>query len=278
MPLFSLPTVNWLRLPDGDDPDAVPTATRDIQEVFRAAVSAGFAAVGIDALTAAGLGGLDGELIGELLRRHRLVCTEVGVLAAGPDMGSDAPAELAHLAASTGARVCVTVADTPPGGDLVAALKASAEVLGEAGVRMALEFLPYGPLSTLADAVDICDSVGWERCGVLLDSWHFCNSGRPWDLLRGLSGEQIALVQINDAPPPLGADLRLESRFRRVPPGAGTFPLEELVATLERIGYHGVVSPEVLSKTLITSPVDHVARTLMTALEEYWPETPTASS
>jgi sugar phosphate isomerase/epimerase len=275
MPLLSLPTINWVRLPDGNDPDGMPTATRDIQEVFEAAASAGFAAVGIDAFTAAGPGGFDGELIGELLRRHRLVCTEVGVLAAGPGMGSDASAELAGLAASTGARVCVTVAATPPGGDLVAALKASAEVLGEAGVRMALEFLPYGPLSTLADAVDICDSVGWERCGVLLDSWHFFNSGTPWEVLRGLSGEQIALVQINDAPPPLGTDLQLESRFRRVPPGAGTFPLEEFVATLERIGYRGVVSPEVLSKT---GPVDHVARTLMKALQEYWPETSTSCS
>jgi sugar phosphate isomerase/epimerase len=270
VPLFSLPTINWLRFPDADDPAAVPIPARRVSELLRAAASAGFRAVGVDALSAGTLGVDAGDHIGELLRQHRLVCTEVGVLAVRP--GADAgAAELAKLAVSTGARTCVTVADLQAGRDLVAALEACAEVLTDAGVRMALEFLPYGPLANLADAVAVCDAVGWERCGVLLDTWHFFNSGRPWELLRSLSGAQIALVQINDAPPPNGSPLRHESRFRRVPPGAGTFALVEFVATLESIGYDGVVSPEVLSRALIAGDVEDTARALRGALLAYWP-------
>jgi sugar phosphate isomerase/epimerase len=243
-------------------------ATRSAEEILRAAASAGFGAVGLDAVT---VEATDADP-GTALRQHGLACTEVGVLAVGQTNGLATAAALGRLARSTGARLCVTVADTEPGPELVRQLRGCADVLGVAGVRLALEFLPYGPVSNLPDTVELCAAVGWDRCGLLLDSWHFFHSGQPWEALRALSGEQIALIQINDAPPPIGTDLRWESRFRRVPPGAGTFALDAFVAACRDIGFDGVVSPEVLSADLNGRPVEDTARTLMSSLHSCWPD------
>ncbi len=141
-------------------------------------------------------------------------------------------------------------------------------MLADAGVRTALEFAPYGGLTTLADAVDVCAAVGWERCGLLLDSWHFFRSGEPWPMLRSLDADEIGLVHVNDAPEP-EHDLIYESRFRRLPPGAGTFSLDDFVDALEAIGYDGVVSIEVLSEELRGRPPAAGAQELFDSLQHF---------
>jgi sugar phosphate isomerase/epimerase len=95
----------------------------------------------------------------------------------------------------------------------------AAAVLEDAGVRLALEFAAYAPLATLASAIDLCAAVGWERCGLLIDSCHALRGDAAWDALESLTGEQITLVHLNDAPPEVGSDPVLDSRFRREPPG-----------------------------------------------------------
>jgi sugar phosphate isomerase/epimerase len=66
-------------------------------------------------------------------------------------------------------------------------LDRAAEVLSAAGVRLALEFASYSPLDSLAATVAVCERIGWERCGVLLDAWHFFMSGAPWPCASGHS-------------------------------------------------------------------------------------------
>jgi sugar phosphate isomerase/epimerase len=104
-------------------------------------------------------------------------------------------------------------------------LKASAEVLAAAGVRIALEFFPYGALPTLESALAASEVIGWDRCGVLLDTWHFFRSGEPWEMLRSLDPDQIAIIHADDAPAVISDDLVHESRHRRLPIGAGTFAI-----------------------------------------------------
>ena len=66
---------------------------------------------------------------------------------------------------------------------------------------------------------------------------------------------------------PIGDDLVHESRFRRTPPGAGTFALGEFAEALDAIGYDGVVSIEVLSAALRRRPPAEGARELLDSLE-----------
>jgi sugar phosphate isomerase/epimerase len=224
--------------------------------VLAGAAAAGFDAVGLDDMT---LAGRDADEVALLLQANGLTCTDVAVLRA--DDGVRAQAEsLATLATATGAGVCIAALETRSAAS-IGNLRAGAAILGEAGVRTALEFVPYGGVRTLSEGIDVCTEIGWDRCGLLLDSWHFFRSGEDWDLLHSLAPEQIALVHVNDAPLPVG-DLAYESRFRRTPPGDGTFPLRDFLDALEEIGYEGVVSIEVLSAALRARPPAEGAREL----------------
>lgn len=261
----SLPTVNWVEfIADGG-----LRASRPLPEIVAAVAGSGCGAIGLDDVSV-GHEGIDDAV--SLLRHHGLSCTDVGVLRVGAS-GRSASAEwLARLAQRTGARLCVAALYASPAhAGVMHELDRSAKVLSAVGVRLALEFAPYSPLDSLAATVALCERIGWERCGVLLDAWHFCKGGAPWTELRALGLEQIALVHLSDAPEPESDDLRHESRFRRVPPGAGTLPLHEFVVTLRELGYTGVVSAEVLSADLRAMPPAAGARLLADALQASWP-------
>jgi sugar phosphate isomerase/epimerase len=246
---LSLPTLNWIRFPE-------LTPAWPLEDVLAGAAEAGFRSVGLDDMT---VGGREADEVAVLLDAHGLTCTDVAVLRADDGVREQA-ASLAVLATRTGATVCIAALATRSVAS-VENLRVGAGILAEAGVRTALEFVPYGGVRTLSDGIDVCAEVGWESCGLLLDSWHFFRSGEDWDLLRSLAPEQIALVHVNDAPPPVG-DLAYESRFRRMPPGEGTFPLAAFLDALEGIGYEGVISLEVLSASLRARPPSQGAREL----------------
>ena len=124
--------------------------------------------------------------------------------------------------------------------------------------------MPYGGVRSLSEGIDVCSAVGWDRCGLLVDTWHFFRGGERWPLLRSLAASQIVLVHLNDAPEPVG-DLVYDSRFLRTPPGEGTFPLAGFLELLDEIGYDGVVSLEVLSAELRSRPPAEGARDLFHA-------------
>ena len=139
-------------------------------------------------------------------------------------------------------------------------------------MRLALEFAPYSPLDSLAATVALCERIGWERCGVLLDAWHFFMSGAPWAELRSLPVEQIALVHLSDAPEPEGDDLR--SRKPLSPRGARRRHAADRASSSRRCGGSataGVVSVEVLSADLRATPPAVGAESLAGALLETWP-------
>jgi sugar phosphate isomerase/epimerase len=266
---FSLPTFNWLRYPEGSDLTRLdPVPGWPLDDVLNGAASAGFAAVGLDLYT---LRSYDGEL-GAALGSRVLACSDVGVLPIGtPELRATAE-ELARAASAAGAPTCIAAFFASVGrAQAVAELKECAEILAEAGARLALEFASYGGLTRLRDAVELCDAVGWERCGLLVDTWHFFRTDAPWSVLRSLDGEQIALVHVNDGAASAKGDPVYEGRFRRLPVGAGSFPLPEFANVLDDAGYDGTLSTEVLSDEIRSAHPDVGARRLLQALRESWP-------
>ena len=260
----SLATVNWVEFQDGG-----LRACAWLSEVVAAIADTGSCAVGLDDVSV-GPEGVDDAVA--LLHAHRLTCTDVGVLRVGSPTATAGAEWLARLAERTGAGICIAALYAGPDEErVVHELDRAAEVLSAAGVRLALEFASYSPLDSLAATVAVCERIGWERCGVLLDAWHFFMSGAPWPALRALLPEQIALVHLSDAREPKTTDLRYESRFRRMPPGAGTLPLSEFTAALRETGYAGVVSAEVLSADIRATPPAVGARALAGALLKTWP-------
>jgi sugar phosphate isomerase/epimerase len=272
---FSLPTFNWLRYPQGDYLTGLePTPGWPLDTVLEGAAAAGFPAVGLDLYTLRGhveAGGSIDELAVKLGSRG-LACSDVGVLPIGtPEVRSTAET-LAHIASVTGARTCIAAFLAPvEHAQAVAELKDCADVLAGTGTRLALEFVAYGSLSRLADAVALCEAVGWERCGLLVDTWHFFRTDAPWPVLRSLDGEQIALVHVNDGAAVSSEDPVFDGRFRRLPVGAGNFPLDEFARALDDVGYRGVLSTEVLSDEIRNAPPAEGARRLVQSLLEAWP-------
>jgi sugar phosphate isomerase/epimerase len=259
---LSMPTIDWVKFPSEEG--QLPQATASLEALLDAAVEAGFVRVGLDSFT---LARPDAPAdVPAALASRGLSCTDVGVLVVGSGDGLEQAHQLGALAQSVGAGVCVTVVDVEPDDLVIERLRACAEVLRGYGARMALEFLPYGPLATLPDTIAVCEAVGWANCGVLLDTWHFFNSGEPWDVLAAMSGDQIAFVQVNDAPEPISDDMQYESRFRRAYMGQGRFNLPEFVQAVRATGYNGVVSPEVLSADLVTQDPRDVAQGLASSL------------
>jgi sugar phosphate isomerase/epimerase len=269
---FSLPTFNWLRYPEGSDLTRLePVPGWPLDDVLDGAASAGFAAVGLDLYTLRGHEGAIDELGGALATRG-LACSDVGVLPLGtPEVRATAET-LVRVASATGAPTCIAAFFAQVGhAQAVAELTESADILAEAGARLALEFASYGSLTRLADAVELCRAVGWERCGLLVDTWHFFRTDAPWPVLRSLDGEQIALVHVNDGAASAGGDPVYDGRFRRLPVGAGNFPLPEFARALDDVGYRGTLSTEVLSDEIRGVPPQVGARRLLQALHHSWP-------
>lgn len=86
-----------------------------------------------------------------------------------------------------------------------------------------------------------------------------------------LGRDQIGLVHVNDGPREPAGDPLFEGRFARLPVGAGAFPLAEFAAAVDRTGYRGFVSTEVLSSDLRRLPPEDGARTLIESLRAGWP-------
>jgi sugar phosphate isomerase/epimerase len=231
------------------------------------AAAAGWRMVGLDLFS---LGERPFADLPEQLHRRGLACSDVGVLPLGTPHVRSAARRLASLGEAISSPLCIAALVTELDRDRAASeLRSCAEILGASGIRLALEFASYGWLTRLDDAIELCESVGWERCGILVDTWHFFRTDEPWTDLERLSAEQIALVHVNDGPVDAADDLVHESRFGRLPVGAGAFPLADFVVALG--AYAGLFSSEVLSDTIRLRPVAEGARTLFAGIERSWP-------
>ena len=152
----------------------------------------------------------------------------------------------------------------------IARLKECAGILERDGTRMAVEFSPLGSVTSIPEALELVDTLGPDRSGLLIDSWHFFNGESNWDDLLRVPLEKIAYLQFSDALSPTSDDQMDETMNRRSMPGKGTFELERFAATLLERGWVGLVSVEVLSRELSTVPPAEFARMAYESASRYW--------
>ena len=213
--------------------------------------AAGFAAIGLDHYT---LHGHDPTRVAAELRARGLACSDVGIVQIGELQRADVE-RLAEAGLALGADRCIAALYRAlPHEAVVRDLRAAAAVLEPAGIRLAFEFTSYGNTISLAAAVAICDDVGWDRCGLLVDAWHVFRGGESLADVAALDGGRIALVHVDDGAAEPIADALLEGRFHRLPPGHGAFDLDGFFDALDAAGYTGRVSVEVLSEELRRLP------------------------
>lgn len=255
----------------------------DLDPVLVAAARAGWTRIGLDRASVERYLG-SGATLGELRQRLNdlgLTCTDVLVLAIGADRSAavaDAT-RLAEIAAAVGATIIIAAfargddeAD-PTDAATVETLQACADVLSRRGLRMALEFVAYSPLDTLRAARQLCEQIGRERAGLLVDNWHLQvgGEGRELAVVAELDASEIALVQFSDA---LASRPKVDAptlgREHRQVPGDGALDLDQFVHAVHSTGFRGVVAPEVLSNDLRAAPLDEAMTQLRTAIARYW--------
>jgi len=194
-----------------------------------------------------------------------LTLLDLEVVRLRPDRPFDDHLRLLELAHALGARFLLTVSEHPSHTDTIADLARLAAAAHGADTRVALEFMRFTEVPTLAAALATVDEAGADDAVVLVDALHLHRGGEGPEALVGV--DRIGYLQICDAPataPEDSADLADEARHRRLVPGAGELPLGYLLAKAPE----GLpLSVEVQSDDLVAryAPAERAAR-LYTAL------------
>ncbi|HTJ65686.1 MAG TPA: sugar phosphate isomerase/epimerase [Alphaproteobacteria bacterium] len=222
-----------------------------LSEQIDAAAAAGFPLIGIDMFTLAtwlDTGRSLGELA-DLLASRNMACWE---LAAAIDLGTeDDPIEAAGKAAEAAAVLKPQWVQgnirLPLDRTALALFDRVSSIVNRAGPRVALEYLPWTPVNSIATARDYVDHVGLDRAGVMVDSWHHFRGPDTYSDLEALPLDHIAYVQFDDALPMASDDILHETVNRRTFPGDGEFDLSGFCSRLTGKGFDGVVSIEILN-------------------------------
>ncbi len=127
-----------------------------------------------------------------------------------------------------------------------------AKTLEGEGIRFGLEFVGprtsknmfrYPFASTQKGMLELCDAIGTDNIGLLLDCWHWHTSSGTVEELLTLTNEQIAEVHVNDAQRGIPTD-ELMDLERQLPTTTGVIDLKGFMGALSKIGYDGPISCE----------------------------------
>ncbi|WP_308638789.1 sugar phosphate isomerase/epimerase family protein [Paenibacillus silvisoli] len=248
------------------------------ENMIAAASKYGFQTVDVDAKGLIDRNGLEGAR--ELLAKNEVSIGSIGLSVEWRDTeekfreGLRRLAEEAAAAAALGCRVCCTY--VLPATNFKAAhfaviatrrLRTCAQILGAYGISLGLEFV--GPhhlrtawanpfLWTVEETLDWIAAIGEPNVGLLFDAYHWYTNGLSVADIDALSPEQIVHVHINDAPDLPVEEVRDNGRLY---PGEGVIDLGGFLGALNRIGYKGSVTQEILSAEAPTqSPEELLVR------------------
>jgi len=179
----------------------------------------------------------DARLIREI--NQRIAATGVGIFEAScgwlsPTFDPSSMGLVFDTMAQIGTRRVSLVGWDADRARLVANLAALCAGAAKYEIAVSLEFMPYSTVRTVADAADVLAAVSAPNLDVLVDALHLARSGgTPADLAL-LHPHQIGVLQLCDAPAiaPPAEQLRDESVNRRLYPGEGELPLDDLLAAV----------------------------------------------
>jgi sugar phosphate isomerase/epimerase len=168
------------------------------------------------------------------------------------------------------------ITDRPAAIDLFAAYD---ELAHDAGLRLALEYLPYSTVRDLGDARTFIREARASTAGLLIDALHLDRSGGTVEELRALPKHEIAFFQLCDAikraSPATNEELMQEARTARLKLGEGELPLADMMAALPA-GLE--VEYEVADSSQRHLPVDQRAIAAMQDLDQFLASLPQRES
>ena len=143
-------------------------------------------------------------------------------------------------------------------------LAQAAELAGEQGVRLALEFQGRAALANnLQTAASLVGQIGSPHLGLCLDLFHYYIGPSKAEDLVYLTPANLFHVQLCDL---AGTVREMAADGDRVLPGNGDFQIEPVVEHLRRIGYDGYVSVELMNPQIWLVPPRQFGEIALTAL------------
>lgn len=137
-------------------------------------------------------------------------------------------------------------------------LRAIADVLGERGIRLGLEYVGtktlrdrfhYEFVHTMAETKELIAEIGAKNVGFILDSWHWWNANETDQDILTLKAEQIVACDLNDAPAGVPKEKQIDGQ-RELPLATGVIPAASFLNALQKLGYDGPVRAEPFNKAL----------------------------
>lgn len=189
-----------------------------------------------------------------------------GLIATGVDLGADI----------VGAACLGPIEDRAAAVEGLASIAARA---AEADMVVAVEFLPWTGLPTLAAVDDLVLDAGEPNATILFDTFHWVRQpgGPDLERLRSLPGDRIAYVQLCE--PSDVADIALdrvedEAMHHRRVPGSGGVDLDAVWQALDHIGSDPFVAAEVFNDDLLARGRHTMAAAVHDATRAALPTTP----
>lgn len=201
-------------------------------DAIHAAARAGFGAVGIRFSGPPGAAEL--AEIRAACETDAIQLLDIEVIRLRPGVPAAEYVWLIEAAKSLGARFVLFVSEDSDRRATSRALRQLCRHGAHADLSIAVEFMRFTAIRTLADARDIVERAGEANAVLVVDALHLARAGgRPEDL-AGLA--RIGFVQVCDAMlagPTSDADLADEARHHRLLPGRGQLPLREFIAAVD---------------------------------------------
>jgi 2-keto-myo-inositol isomerase len=213
--------------------------------------------------------GMSNDAVLDVVRANGLpVCTlgcEYGWLFATGDESKRLFDDLRVTCANAKALDCTQVMSAPgpfvgPMKDAIENLKRGADIIGEYGLTLAVEFnSQHDVINSIARLRELLNGAGRKNAGMLLDAYHLERSGAGGRGFEGVEPWEIAAFQFSDAPPaPVTAGVKRPTD--RLPPGKGVVRWSEVLALLNEKSFAGHLSYEAPNPVLWARPPVEVAR------------------
>ncbi|MEU8250309.1 TIM barrel protein [Nonomuraea sp. NPDC048916] len=158
---------------------------------------------------------------------------DVEVVRLGPGRPVDDRRRLLDLAETLGARFLLTVSEHEDDAATAADLCRLHDAARGHTTRIALEFMRFTGVPSLAAALALLEGNDLTDAVVVVDALHLHRAGESPEDLAGVPAGRIGYVQLCDAPAraPHGLEaLSREARHERLAPGEGELPLAGLLA------------------------------------------------
>jgi sugar phosphate isomerase/epimerase len=158
----------------------------------------------------------------------------------------------------------------------VARLREIGKVLNDAGIRLGLEFV--GPktswasrrfpfVHTMKEMRELIAEVGLPNLGLLMDSWHWFNSGETAADIARLANKDVVSVDLNDAPAGIPLDQQKDGS-RELPCATGVIPTADFLKALQSIGCDAPARCEPFNAPLRAMPPEQALAATAAAMKK----------